>query len=1148
MKKFLIFLQVVALILMLMPATAQAQSDNELEKLMKELKKEVDEQLDKIKKHVKESLQKLLEKYLNEDKETKPEPPKKVDYWLGFRAANTEDKSGILVTMVTPKSPADLAGIKVDDKITSFGKHIIRDLDGFKEILPNFNAGMRVGIGIKRGEQIIIATITLEPKPQVEEKPAAKPYMGIEIFQTANGLLIQRVVPGGPANKAGIMTGDTIFSLGGIEVKTLVELQKAITNFKVGQTITVIVVRNNKKFEHNLTFAAAPTQTQPEKKEEPEATGKPYIGVMVGESEGKVIITEVVKGGPADAADAKVGDQIYSLGSSLIKNIDGLKTEIGKYKVGQTVVMVVVRADKRYMLRLKLQARPDESVPEKTEPEKPKGKPFIGFSAIEKEDGVYISQLVANSPAVKAGFMLNDRLYYFGEIKVKTLEDIKKALTRYYVGQEVGCVVFRGEERIILELALMTKEKWEAQNETEPEKSPIWLGFSVTDMEDKTGIIITKVIKNGPADRIGFLPNDKIVSFNMKKITSRDSLHSAMSGIQLGTRVPIIFFRGKISHEIYLMTITKEQGEKLAPITRRRAWIGISLDTTHQDAGIKINIEEKSAAEQIGLHKDDIIMSINGITIKDRMHFAEIWKAIEPGSIIKLQVLRGDAEMKFELPTFMQPNREEIPLPPKPKVDQWSLPQLPGGLGIQEYSTIARLSRHAIEAMQTADYDEAIKYLEKILEVDPNNSNSFYNIACIYALQNQKDKALEYLKKSIAAGFIDWEHFQKDTDLDNLREMPEYTKMMADKKTLLKMAADMKLAELKEAYGEKFNYYVDIDSMLIFATEHPKEILEDLKNKLVTYAKGQWDTLFDNKPDYFITIIIPTPATFDELIKNKYVGGFYSPQTRSLIAKELGHTLTHEFTHALHFADIGKLGTFHSTWFVEGLATCFENSVMKDGIPTPVHNDRLYYLQKMMKQYPKNMPKLSQFMRFDRNTYMKAAGLMYSMSRYLTYWLWDQGKLKEYYDLYCKTFAKDPSGILAMQTFFKKSIDAIDADWKKWLSNLPDYKGFLNDERPFIGIMMKEMAGGIQITEVVKDAPSDKAGLKIGDVITHLDGSRVISINDISNFIMSHKPDDEVEITVKRMVEIKENDKVIKTEEKTMTFKLKLVKRPKDAK
>ncbi|MCD4658306.1 MAG: PDZ domain-containing protein [Planctomycetes bacterium] len=1146
MKKFLIFLQVLALIVLAMPATAQAQTDMDLDKLMKELKKEVDEQLDKIKKHIKESLQKLLEKYLKEGKETKPEPEKKVDYWIGFSAADTKDKSGILVTLVTPKSPADLAGIKVGDKITSFGKHIIRDLVGFKKILPGFKAGMRIGIGIKRGEQNIIATITLAKKPTAEEKPKGKPFLGVSIQQTPRGLMIAQIVPNGPANKAGIQVGDMIFALGEIEVKTLAELQAALAKFNVGQTITVVIVRNNKKFEHKLTLSKAPTQTQPEKPVEPEATGKPYLGVKVNEENGKVLITEVVKGGPAEAAGAKVGDQIFALGRSLITSTNGLVSAISKYKVGQTVALIVVRDSKRYMLRLKLQAMPGETVPEKVEPEKPKGKPFLGFSAMEKEDGVYISKLVENSPAAKAGFMVNDRLYYFGEIKVKTIEDIKKALTsRYYVGQEVGCVVFRGEERIVLELALMTRENWEAQNKPEPKKTNIWLGFSVTDTEDKTGIVITKVAKNGPADRIGLMTDDKIVSFNMKKITSRDELHGALSGMKLGARVPIAFFRGKISHVTYMMTITKEQGEKLVPITRRRAWIGISLDTTHQDAGIKVNIEENSAAHQIGLHVDDIIMSINGVTIKDRMHFAAIWKSIEPGSIIKLEVLRGDAEMKFELPTFMQPNREEIPLPPKPKVDQWSLPQLPGGLGIRERYTIMRLSRHAIEAMQTADYDEAIKYLEKILKVDPNNATAFYNIACIYALENKKKKALEYLKKSIVAGFVDWEHFQKDTDLDNMREMPEYKKMMADKKTLLKMVADMKLAELKEAYGEKFNYYVDMESMLIFATEHPEEILEDLKDKLVTYAKGQWDTLFDTKPDYFITIIIPTPASFDELIKNKFVGGFYSSQTRSLIAKELGHTLTHEFTHALHFVDIGKLGIYHNIWFVEGLATCFENSVMKDGIPTPVHNGRLYHLQMMLKKYPKNMPKFSQFMRLDRNNFMKIAGLAYAMSRYMTYWLWEQGKLKEYYDLYSKTFAKDPTGILAMQTMFKKSIDAIEADWKKWLQNLPDYMGFMNEERPFIGIMMKEIAGGVKITEVVEGAPSDKAGLKVGDIITHFDSTRIISINDISNVILTHKPDDEVEITVKRTIETKENGEVVKTEVKILKLKLKLVKRPK---
>lgn len=75
-------------------------------------------------------------------------------------------------------------------------------------------------------------------------------------------------------------------------------------------------------------------------------------------------------------------------------------------------------------------------------------------------------------------------------------------------------------------------------------------------------------------------------------------------------------------------------------------------------------------------------------------------------------------------------------------------------------------------ATYLARYDK-LDSLGKI-EYKPRLASSYYNFACLYSLQKQKDKALDYLEKSIRAGYMDYSHINEDPDLDYIRKEPRY--------------------------------------------------------------------------------------------------------------------------------------------------------------------------------------------------------------------------------------------------------------------------------------------------------------------------------------------------------------------------------------
>ena len=75
--------------------------------------------------------------------------------------------------------------------------------------------------------------------------------------------------------------------------------------------------------------------------------------------------------------------------------------------------------------------------------------------------------------------------------------------------------------------------------------------------------------------------------------------------------------------------------------------------------------------------------------------------------------------------------------------------------------------------------DEARRWMEKILE-RANDKGSDYDAACLYALLGECERAIQCLRNALEKGYRDFVHIQRDTDLDNLRELPAFKALLAE--------------------------------------------------------------------------------------------------------------------------------------------------------------------------------------------------------------------------------------------------------------------------------------------------------------------------------------------------------------------------------
>ena len=88
------------------------------------------------------------------------------------------------------------------------------------------------------------------------------------------------------------------------------------------------------------------------------------------------------------------------------------------------------------------------------------------------------------------------------------------------------------------------------------------------------------------------------------------------------------------------------------------------------------------------------------------------------------------------------------------------------------YKAVVTFSSHG-------EYEKALDALFRLRDMQPDNPNVYYNIACIYAKQKKVDESLDWLNRSIKKGFIDWKLITSDKDLDNIRDSAGYRKLIA---------------------------------------------------------------------------------------------------------------------------------------------------------------------------------------------------------------------------------------------------------------------------------------------------------------------------------------------------------------------------------
>lgn len=192
-----------------------------------------------------------------------PPPPQP---YMGIQGEDVT--GGVKLNSVTENAPAAKAGLKADDVITAMEGKPVVSYEKFTEEYGEKKVGDKVKLTIKRGNDTMEITVTLEVRPPqgrgrggpgggaAPETPV--PYMGVQGEDAPGGARLTAITENGPGARAGLKADDLVTAMDGKPVAGFDKWADEYSAKKIGDKIKLTIKRGNETKEIEIALEARP--------------------------------------------------------------------------------------------------------------------------------------------------------------------------------------------------------------------------------------------------------------------------------------------------------------------------------------------------------------------------------------------------------------------------------------------------------------------------------------------------------------------------------------------------------------------------------------------------------------------------------------------------------------------------------------------------------------------------------------------------------------------------------------------------------------------------------------------------------------------------------------------------------------------------
>lgn len=192
----------------------------------------------------------------------------------------------------------------------------------------------------------------------------------LEEIRGDEGVRIRRVVPGGPADDAGLERGDVITAVDGQSMRSVDDVRAALENKSPGDEVTFTVRRDNQEEDIDVTLGTRAGVLQTPSEVPSGQMMRPYLGVELADitpelrqelnlaQDRGVVIVNVDREGPAYGAGLRRGDVILQIGPQWVETAQEAVAAILDREPGDEVSLLIRRNVQELSVDAKLASRP----------------------------------------------------------------------------------------------------------------------------------------------------------------------------------------------------------------------------------------------------------------------------------------------------------------------------------------------------------------------------------------------------------------------------------------------------------------------------------------------------------------------------------------------------------------------------------------------------------------------------------------------------------------------------------------------------------------------------------------------------------------------------------------------------------------------
>ena len=136
-------------------------------------------------------------------------------------------------------------------------------------------------------------------------------------------------------------------------------------------------------------------------------------------------------------------------------------------------------------------------------------------------------------------------------------------------------------------------------------------------------------------------------------------------------------------------------------------------------------------------------------------------------AVLLLAMPRAEFDKKYnQAPT-------KVPKKRAPKRRRAEHPDFTKRTRVRTSPTVVNLKK-GIKSLSLGRYQEAIKWLDKVLDIDEQHKDAHYYLACCFSMLKEEENAFIHLSLAVKNGFNDFERISQDINLYFLRSQSTY--------------------------------------------------------------------------------------------------------------------------------------------------------------------------------------------------------------------------------------------------------------------------------------------------------------------------------------------------------------------------------------